>query len=109
MGVKGLFKFKSPRRSGSPTDRGKVIDLPSRKYRKDPQRQSFKRIIPGIIAGVADLDPAAVLTATAGASFGLSLGWFVLFCVPILVAVFGVSARIGHDTNFGLITLVFLP
>ncbi|HYE26543.1 MAG TPA: divalent metal cation transporter [Clostridia bacterium] len=66
-----------------------------------------KRIIPGIIAGAADLDPAAVLTATvAGATFGLSVGWVVLLCIPILMAVFGVAARIGHETRLGLIKLV---
>jgi Mn2+/Fe2+ NRAMP family transporter len=65
------------------------------------------RVIPGIIAGAADLDPAAVLTATvAGASFGLAVGWVVLLCIPILVAVFGVSARIGHETQLGLIQLL---
>jgi Mn2+/Fe2+ NRAMP family transporter len=68
-----------------------------------------KRIIPGIIAGAADLDPAAVLTATvAGATFGLSVGWVVLLCIPILVEVFSVSARIGHQTRLGLIQLVRL-
>jgi Mn2+/Fe2+ NRAMP family transporter len=65
------------------------------------------RIVPGIIAGAADLDPAAVLTATvAGASFGLSLGWVVLLCIPILQAVFGVAARIGYETRLGLIKIV---
>lgn len=65
------------------------------------------RFVPGVIAGAADLDPAAVLTATvAGASFGLSLGWVVLLCIPILQAVFGVAARIGYETRLGLIKLV---
>ncbi len=68
---------------------------------------SFTRFVPGIIAGAADLDPAAVLTATvAGASVGLSVGWVVLLCIPILQAVFGVAARIGHETRLGLIKLV---
>lgn len=65
------------------------------------------RILPGIIAGAADLDPAAVLTATvAGASFGYSLGWVVLLCVPVLFSVFAVSSRIGSQTRKGLIELV---
>src|SRR5580765_4170078 len=65
------------------------------------------RTLPGIIAGAADLDPAAVLTATvAGASYGTSLGWVVLFCIPILQSVFGVAARIGHETKLGLIKLI---
>ncbi len=65
------------------------------------------RALPGIIAGAADLDPAAVLTATvAGASFGYSLGWVVLLCVPVLFSVFAVSSRIGRETKKGLVELV---
>jgi Mn2+/Fe2+ NRAMP family transporter len=65
------------------------------------------RALPGVIAGAADLDPAAVLTATvAGASFGYSLGWVVLLCVPVLFSVFAVSSRIGHETRKGLVELV---
>jgi Mn2+/Fe2+ NRAMP family transporter len=66
-----------------------------------------KRAIPGVIAGAADLDPAAVMTATvAGATYGLSVAWIVLLCIPILKSVFGVSARIGHETRLGLIKLI---
>src|SRR5215510_11568537 len=65
------------------------------------------KTLPGIIAGAADLDPAAVLTATvAGASFGYSLGWVVLLCVPVLFSVFAVSSRIGHQTKKGLVQLI---
>lgn len=64
-------------------------------------------MLPGIIAGAADLDPAAVLTATvAGASFGYSLGWVVLLCVPVLFSMFAVSSRIGQETKKGLVELV---
>jgi Mn2+/Fe2+ NRAMP family transporter len=66
-----------------------------------------RRLVPGIIAGAADLDPAAVLTATvAGASFGYSLGWVVLICIPVLHTVFAVSSRIGQQTGQGLIDLI---
>src|SRR5262245_60065786 len=65
------------------------------------------RVLPGIIAGAADLDPAAVLTATvAGASFGTSLGWVVILCIPVLFSVFAVSSRLGHETQKGLVQLV---
>ena len=67
----------------------------------------FRKTLPGIIAGAADLDPAAVLTATvAGAAFGLSIGWVVLLCIPILQAFIGTAARIGHEQNKGLVRLV---
>src|SRR5215472_17911823 len=65
------------------------------------------RLLPGIIAGAADLDPAAVLTATvAGASFGTSLGWVVVLCVPVLFSVFAVSSRLGQETKKGLVELI---
>jgi Mn2+/Fe2+ NRAMP family transporter len=67
----------------------------------------FRRVRPGIIAGSADLDPAAVMTAVvAGATFGLSVGWVVLLCIPVLRAVFSVSARIGAETRAGLVQLI---
>lgn len=67
----------------------------------------MRKLTPGIIAGAADLDPAAVLTATvAGASFGYSIGWVVILAIPVLWAVFNVSARIGHQSNRGLVELI---
>ena len=66
-------------------------------------------ILPGIIAGAADLDPAAVMTAVlAGATFGYSVGWVILACIPILWSVFSVSARLGTYSNRGLVELVRL-
>jgi Mn2+/Fe2+ NRAMP family transporter len=71
------------------------------KYRR---RYAFVR---GVVAGAADLDPAAVLTATvAGATFGYSVGWVVLFSIPVLWSVLSVSARIGRDSRKGLVELV---
>jgi Mn2+/Fe2+ NRAMP family transporter len=67
-------------------------------------RYAFVR---GVVAGAADLDPAAVLTATvAGATFGYSVGWVVLLSIPVLWSVFSVSARIGRDSRKGLVELV---
>lgn len=67
-------------------------------------RYAFVR---GVVAGAADLDPAAVLTATvAGATFGYSIGWVVLLSIPVLWSVFSVSARIGRDSRKGLVELV---
>lgn len=109
---KRIFLISSRPREGSAENRGKVIGFP------EPQFSVLdagglagtplgEKAVPGIIAGAADLDPAAVLTATvAGASFGTSVGWVVLFCIPILQSVFGVAARIGHETKLGLIKLI---
>jgi Mn2+/Fe2+ NRAMP family transporter len=66
-----------------------------------------RRIVPDIVSGAADLDPAAVLTLTvASAQFGLALAWVVALCAPILHTVFKVSARIGTVTRKGLVQLV---
>lgn len=67
----------------------------------------FRRILPGMVTGASDVDPALVLTATvAGASYHYSLLWSVLLCVPFLLAVFSVSARIGYETRKGLVDLL---
>jgi Mn2+/Fe2+ NRAMP family transporter len=99
--------FPSQPRAGSSADRGKVVAFPSRALPAGSRPSWITKVVPGIIAGSADLDPAAVMTATvAGASFGVSVGWIVLFCIPILSAVFGVSARIGHETHVGMVELI---
>src|SRR5947209_2423181 len=70
-------------------------------------RSRASRLMPGIIAGAADLDPAAVLTATVtGIAFGYSIAWVVLLCFPVLLSVLTVSARIGHQTRKGLVQLI---
>ncbi len=72
----------------------------------EPHRR-MAAFVRGVVAGAADLDPAAVLTATvAGASFGYSVGWVVLGSIPVLWSVFSVSARIGRDSRKGLVELV---
>jgi len=67
----------------------------------------FQRLLPGIVTGASDVDPALVLTATvAGATYHYSLLWSVLISVPFLLAVFSVSARIGMESRQGLVDLL---
>lgn len=67
------------------------------------------KLLPGIVAGAADLDPAAVTTAVVvGASFGYSIGWVVIACVPVLWSVFSVSARLGLRSRRGLVEMIRL-
>jgi Mn2+/Fe2+ NRAMP family transporter len=100
---------KSHKRRG---ERGKLVEWPgsqrpASKRRGESTSGTISGITPGIIAGAADLDPAAVLTATvAGASFGLSVGWVVILCIPILRTVFHVATRIGQQTEQGLVELI---
>ena len=96
-------------RGGSPKDRGRVLSwqtLP----RLEPSPgfwSGLHRIGPGIVTGAADLDPSAVVTATvAGAAFAYSLLWVVVLCIPFLLTIFAVTARIGVETRQGLLDLV---
>ena len=67
----------------------------------------LRRIVPGMVTGASDVDPALVLTATvAGATYHYSLLWSVLLCIPFLLSVFAVSARIGYETRKGLVDLL---
>ena len=67
----------------------------------------LRRLGPGMVTGTANVDPSLVVTATVvGASFGYSLLWVVVLCVPFLLAVFQVSARLGFDTRKGLVDLL---
>jgi Mn2+/Fe2+ NRAMP family transporter len=64
------------------------------------------RIGPGIVTGSSNLDPSAVVTATViGAAYALSLLWVVVLCIPFLLALFSVTARIGTETRKGLFDL----
>jgi Mn2+/Fe2+ NRAMP family transporter len=42
----------------------------------------------------------------AGAVYGHSLLWVVPLCIPFLITIFAVSARIGHQTERGLVDLL---
>lgn len=93
-------------RSGNPEDRGKVLV-----WRDSPAprgaRERLSNLGPGLFTGIADVDPALVITATvAGATYGHSLLWVVPLCIPFLITIFAVSARIGHQTERGLVDLL---
>ena len=61
------------------------------------------RLGPGLITGAADDDPSGIATySQAGAQFGYSMLWTVVFTLPLMVAIQIVGARIGHVTRRGL-------
>jgi Mn2+/Fe2+ NRAMP family transporter len=100
------WRKPGPARRTPSTSRGRIVRFPARKQPVQPQSW-FARLGPGIVTGASDLDPSAVVTATvAGAAFSFSLLWLVLLCVPFLLAVFAVSARVGVETRRGLLELV---
>ncbi len=101
------------RRKGSSEDRGRgrVINFPQPPGGPQPVRNGFMwklwHVGPGLVTGASDLDPSCVITATVvGAAFQLSLLWVVILCVPMLLALFSVTARIGVETRKGLLDLV---
>jgi NRAMP (natural resistance-associated macrophage protein)-like metal ion transporter len=71
--------------------------------RKFSFRRNLKRLGPGLITGAADDDPSGIATySQAGAQFGYSMLWTVVFTLPLMVAIQMVSARIGYVTRRGL-------
>ena len=67
---------------------------------EDPR---VKQLGPGLITGAADDDPSGIATySQAGAQFGNSLLWTVLFTYPLMVGIQMVSARLGFITGKGL-------
>ena len=84
-----------------------MLRWPATEARAAVARSRFGRILPGMVTGASDVDPALVLTATvAGATYRYSLLWAVLLSIPFLLAVFAVSAKIGFETRKGLVDLV---
>ncbi|OYU71011.1 MAG: iron transporter [Alphaproteobacteria bacterium PA2] len=77
---------------------------------KQPDKPGLLSIMgPGLITGASDDDPSGIATySQAGAQFGFSLGWVILFSLPLLCAIQEVSARIGRVTGRGLAGVIKL-
>lgn len=108
-----LFPAQRLPRAGSAENRGRVIRWPEEHLEKPLFAQYMRsggflrRVLPGMVTGAADVDPSLVLTATvAGVMFGYETLWVVLLCIPFLLTVFSVAARIGHQTRRGLVDLL---
>ena len=70
-----------------------------------PQKKTslWRRLGPGLITGASDDDPSGIATySQAGAAFGFSLLWTMLFCLPLMVAIQQISARIGRISGRGI-------
>jgi NRAMP (natural resistance-associated macrophage protein)-like metal ion transporter len=71
--------------------------------RKFGLRRGLRQLGPGLITGAADDDPSGIATySQAGAQFGFSMLWTVVFTLPLMAAIQIVSARIGYVTRRGL-------
>jgi NRAMP (natural resistance-associated macrophage protein)-like metal ion transporter len=65
--------------------------------------RGLRQLGPGLITGAADDDPSGIATySQAGAQFGYSMLWTVVFTLPLMAAIQIVSARIGYVTRRGL-------
>ena len=71
---------------------------------KQPERPKLLDILgPGLITGASDDDPSGIATySQAGAQFGYSLGWVMLFSWPLMCVIQEISARIGRVTGRGI-------
>jgi NRAMP (natural resistance-associated macrophage protein)-like metal ion transporter len=70
----------------------------------EPRRwYSVKALGPGLITGASDDDPSGIATySQAGAQFGYTMGWTLLFSYPLMAVVQEISARIGRTSGHGL-------
>ena len=74
-----------------------------KKIRKLSRRVGAQRLGPGLITGAADDDPSGIATySQAGAQFGYSMLWTMIFTLPLMTAIQTISARIGYVTGKGL-------
>ena len=66
-------------------------------------KQKLLRVLgPGLITGASDDDPSGIATySQAGAQFGFSITWTLLFTYPLMSAIQEISGRIGRTTGKG--------
>jgi NRAMP (natural resistance-associated macrophage protein)-like metal ion transporter len=73
-------------------------------HRDEAERKGlWAQLGPGLITGASDDDPSGIATySQAGAQFGTSMCWVMLFCYPLMCAIQEISARIGRVTGRGI-------
>ena len=63
----------------------------------------LERLGPGLITGASDDDPSGIATySQAGAAYGFTLLWTMVFSWPLMCAIQEISARIGRVTGRGI-------
>src|SRR5258708_4833780 len=77
--------------------------LPPPPARPPPGPGLLALLGPGLITGASDDDPSGIATySQAGAQFGYSMVWVMLFTWPLMAAIQEISARIGRVTGHGI-------
>jgi len=71
---------------------------------RDSLRGRLSRILgPGLVTGASDDDPSGIATySQAGAQFGFTISWTLLFTYPLMTAIQEISGRIGRTTGRGI-------
>jgi NRAMP (natural resistance-associated macrophage protein)-like metal ion transporter len=71
--------------------------------KESPTIRTLRLLGPGLTTGASDDDPSGIATySQAGAEFGYSMLWPMLFSYPLMTAIQEISARIGRVTGRGL-------
>src|SRR6202163_3389371 len=93
QGKRPADRKTTPRRTGKPAS-------PT----VGPSKPRLLKILgPGLITGASDDDPSGIATySQAGAQFGYSMTWLMLFTWPLMAAIQEISARIGRVTGKGI-------
>jgi Mn2+/Fe2+ NRAMP family transporter len=80
------------------------MNAPSDEAVKQPKWPTLRDVLgPGLITGASDDDPSGIATySQAGAQFGYSMGWTLLFTYPLMCAIQLISAQTGRVTGRGL-------
>jgi NRAMP (natural resistance-associated macrophage protein)-like metal ion transporter len=69
----------------------------------NPKARILRVLGPGLITGASDDDPSGIATySQAGAQFGFSITWTLLFTYPLMAAIQEISGRIGRVTGCGI-------
>lgn len=70
----------------------------------EPSKPRLLEVLgPGLITGASDDDPSGIATySQAGAQFGYSITWTMLFSYPLMTVVQEISGRIGRTTGRGI-------
>ena len=67
------------------------------------EKTLLERLGPGLITGASDDDPSGIATySQAGAAYGFTLLWTMVFSWPLMCAIQEISARIGRVTGRGI-------
>jgi len=83
--------------------RGKTTPGLRTSPRRSFKQKLFRVLGPGLITGASDDDPSGIATySQAGAQFGFSITWTLLFTYPLMSAIQEISGRIGRITGKGI-------